>query len=224
MRWEEIEIDKAIHLLKLGNNYFDIALELGRTKKSVKLKLNKLGYKQSDYTPLDSHYHEIICENCDKKFKSLISENRKFCSQSCSATFNNKRRKDPKKCLNCDKILVTNNKTHCNHKCHKEHQRNLIFNKIKNGDTSLDYRQYKKYLIHIYGEKCMECGWCEVNPYSGTIPIELEHIDGDASNNSLDNLKLLCPNHHALTSTYKGLNIGNGRYKRKLRYQNGESY
>ncbi len=92
------------------------------------------------------------------------------------------------------------------------------------GDTTLDFRQYKKYLIHKHGEECMECGWGETNPYSSKVPIELEHIDGDGSNNSLDNLKLLCPNCHSLTPTYKSLNIGKGRHKRRERYKEGKSY
>lgn len=70
----------------------------------------------------------------------------------------------------------------------------------------------------------MECGWCEVNPISGKVPIELEHIDGDSNNNSLENLKLLCPNHHSLTPTYKYLNKGKGRHSRRERYNKGKSY
>lgn len=40
------------------------------------------------------------------------------------------------------------------------------------------------------------------------IPLELDHIDGDRSNNRLENLRLLCPNCHAQTDTYRGRNIG----------------
>lgn len=47
-----------------------------------------------------------------------------------------------------------------------------------------------------------------MNPYTGTIPLEVEHIDGDAENNSEDNLTLLCPNCHSLTKTYRGANRG----------------
>ena len=39
----------------------------------------------------------------------------------------------------------------------------------------------------------MDCGWCEKNIVTNKVPIELEHIDGNSENNSLDNLKLLCP-------------------------------
>lgn len=223
MRWTLEETDKAIKLLRDGNDFLMISLELKRTKKSIKEKLNKLGYKQSDY--VNKNYQiEKKCEYCGDEYKSLISENRLFCSQSCSTSSNNKKRKDIKECLNCGEILDNNRKKYCNHKCHREHERKVIFDKIENGDTTLHHKQYKKYLIHVYGEKCMECGWCEVNLYSGKIPIELEHIDGDSENNSLDNLKLLCPNHHSLTSTYKALNSGNGRHNRRLRYQEGKSY
>lgn len=38
------------------------------------------------------------------------------------------------------------------------------------------------------------------------IPLELDHIDGDSSNNTLQNLRLLCPNCHAFTPTYRGKN------------------
>ena len=66
-----------------------------------------------------------------------------------------------------------------------------------------------------YGNKCSRCGWNEVNPYTGLVPLEIEHIDGNYLNNSEDNLDLICPNCHSLTATYKGANKGNGRKDRK---------
>jgi len=162
-----------------------------------------------------------ICIECGEIIKG---RGEKFCSQSCNAKYHNKSRikKVGKKCLNCG--IITINKKYCCRKCQQGYKRKLVFQSIENGNTTLYYKNYKKYLIYKYGEKCMECGWGETNEYSGKVPIELEHIDGDSSNNSLDNLKLLCPNCHSLTPTYKGLNAGNGRYKRRERYKNGKSY
>jgi 5-methylcytosine-specific restriction endonuclease McrA len=60
----------------------------------------------------------------------------------------------------------------------------------------------------------MECDWNKVNETTGKVPIQLEHIDGHSENNTLSNLKLLCPNCHSLTSTFGALNKGNGRKKR----------
>lgn len=54
--------------------------------------------------------------------------------------------------------------------------------------------------------RCESCGHDEW--LDGPIPLELDHIDGDRRNNRLQNLRLLCPNCHALTETYRGRNIG----------------
>jgi len=50
-----------------------------------------------------------------------------------------------------------------------------------------------------------------INPYTGNVPLEIEHKDGDAYNNDPDNVTLICPNCHSLTKTYRGANRGNGR-------------
>jgi hypothetical protein len=56
------------------------------------------------------------------------------------------------------------------------------------------------------------CARCRRHTWEGQpIPLELDHIDGDRTNNLLSNLRLLCPNCHALTPTYRGRNIGRWR-------------
>jgi 5-methylcytosine-specific restriction endonuclease McrA len=51
---------------------------------------------------------------------------------------------------------------------------------------------------------CNKCGGTEWQGQS--IPLELEHRDGNPSNNQLDNVELLCPNCHAQTPTYRSRN------------------
>jgi hypothetical protein len=42
-------------------------------------------------------------------------------------------------------------------------------------------------------------------------------------NNKEENLILLCPNCHSLTSTFGSLNIGNGRKYRRIKYRTDEN-
>lgn len=58
----------------------------------------------------------------------------------------------------------------------------------------------------IKKEKCEICGNHEWN--GKTIPLELDHIDGDHYNNNLENLRIICPNCHAQTDTHAGKNVG----------------
>jgi 5-methylcytosine-specific restriction endonuclease McrA len=72
-------------------------------------------------------------------------------------------------------------------------------------------------LLEKNNYSCSECGWNKINPKTGKSPLEIDHIDGDCSNNKEENLRVLCPNCHSLTPTWKALNKGNGN-KESHRY------
>ena len=84
----------------------------------------------------------------------------------------------------------------------------------------------KKYLRRKFYNKCCICGWAEVNPKSGLVPLVADHIDGNWRNNVESNLRLLCPNCDSLTPTYAGLNRGNGRKGRVVsnRVKEGQEF
>jgi Zn finger protein HypA/HybF involved in hydrogenase expression len=69
----------------------------------------------------------------------------------------------------------------------------------------------RRYLFEKFDFKCVMCHWDIVNKFTGNIPLEVNHIDGDYTNNQESNLELLCPNCHSLTDSYRSLNKGHGR-------------
>ena len=57
------------------------------------------------------------------------------------------------------------------------------------------------------GLKQHKCECCGISEWNGQpAPIELDHIDGNRYNNTIENLRILCPNCHAQTDTYRGKN------------------
>lgn len=221
MKWTKEDVNVAISLNKSGKRIEEIANVLNRDFRSVQIKLQKLGLKQHKRQVTEN----VKCLCCGNMFVALIKNKRKFCSQSCSAEFNN--RKFPKRksgdklknCLDCGKPLNSHQHKFCSIECNKKYKINITFNKIEKGDTSFSSDTYKKYLIYKYGDKCMKCGWNEINLTTGIVPIQLEHKDGNSENHKLNNLELLCPNCHSLTPTYGALNKGNGRELRRIKRQ-----
>lgn len=61
----------------------------------------------------------------------------------------------------------------------------------------------------LIGERGRCCEVCSLTEWCGQpTPIEIDHIDGNPENTDKENFRLICPNCHAQTSTYKGRNIG----------------
>lgn len=68
----------------------------------------------------------------------------------------------------------------------------------------------KKVLLEQIGveEKCQNCG---ISEWQGVkIPLELDHINGVSNDHRINNIRLLCPNCHSITPTWRGRNINSG--------------
>lgn len=166
----------------------------------------------------DYQSNPISCGNCSS---ALPYEKRynKFCSQSCAATTNNKVTKQPKStyvCLGCgvsgEKKQSTIRKF-CSNGCQQKYQSKQIFEMVEAGNAENE-GQVKRYLINKHGNVCLDdnCAW---DFSKRPVNVELEHKDGNAKNNTLENCTLLCPNCHSTTSTYKAKNKGKGTRTRK---------
>lgn len=127
--------------------------------------------------------------------------------------------KQTSNCLCCGNDIVYNASQsrgkYCNNTCQTEYQfQTIIIPKIEKGLVG-ERRTLRKYLLRAEGNCCKICN--ESTWLSVAIPLEVDHIDGDASNNLPSNLRLVCPNCHALQPTSKGRNRGRGRKSRGLR-------
>jgi hypothetical protein len=140
----------------------------------------------------------------------------KFCSQSCSASNNNKgvRRHggDPRPCAKCG--TPTRNPRYCSIKCYSFDIEGWLKGEVDGGNSGKlggCKSPIREYLRTECGNKCTKCGWNEVHPITGKVPLEVNHIDGNAHNNRRENLEVICPNCHSLTPNFRGLNKKSSR-------------
>jgi len=126
-------------------------------------------------------------------------------------------------CHNCGKENIwkhSQSNKYCNNEC--QHMFQYTQRIVEWKETGkIGKATVKKYLSE-QKEGCWECGISSWNGHP--IVLELEHVDGNSSNDFEENLKLLCPNCHSQTSTYKNKNKGKGRHYRRQRYADGKSF
>lgn len=76
---------------------------------------------------------------------------------------------------------------------------------VRNGSVQSFKLKKRLYESGLKKQKCELCGWCKES-VDGRIPLELDHINGDHSDNRIENLRILCPNCHSLQPTHRGKN------------------
>lgn len=85
----------------------------------------------------------------------------------------------------------------------------ILENKVPCGTNHLKSRLINEGLIK---NQCSNTD-CKISEWHGKpIVLHLDHINGVKLDNSLSNLRLLCPNCHSQTTTYSGKNMGNKKH------------
>lgn len=71
------------------------------------------------------------------------------------------------------------------------------------------YQTFKlKHRLYREGKKLNKCESCGIDSWKGQpIECELDHVNGDSSDHRLENLRILCPNCHSQTETFRAKNI-----------------
>lgn len=77
----------------------------------------------------------------------------------------------------------------------------LVENSNYTNNSSLKKRLLEEGLLKY------ECYECHISEWNGKpLSLQLDHINGNNSDNRLENLRFLCPNCHSQTETFSGRN------------------
>jgi 5-methylcytosine-specific restriction endonuclease McrA len=119
-------------------------------------------------------------------------------------------------CLNCGKPVIGK---YCNNKCQSDYQIGVKKKKFLDGfyvGKRLQFRANEWTRKLLIEHKGLSCTSCNITDWNGKpILLEVNHIDGKAYNNIIENLEFLCPNCHSQTDTYKAKNTNSDRTYRK---------
>ena len=125
-----------------------------------------------------------------------------------------------RECSKCGKKICAENKSGFCQSCLIIHRREeKIRSWLETGDTGFTVDTtirgaIRDYILQSQNNQCAICG--TLNKWNGAeLNFVLDHIDGDASNSSRSNLRLVCPNCDSQLPTFKSRNKNSARTKRK---------
>lgn len=174
------------------------------------------------------------CSNCGTPFLA-DRKSAKYCSRSCAAKVNNKaypkRKSDrkvyPQSCASCEqKFWGDSSQKCCSLSCAaKFRSQRRIQEWIKNNSSGWYGHQVpeaiRRFLLEESNYRCtmildtgVRCGENRRNADGRSI-LQIDHVDGNPTNNIYSNLRVLCPSCHATTPNFGSRNVGSGRAWRR---------
>lgn len=132
------------------------------------------------------------CKTCLKVFTFVRNRPRKFCSKSCFHA--GSRTKKLVCCAQCDVLFLappSKQRKYCSRKCKEVHM-SADGAGPKPAHCRDGRHQYRTRAFKTHGALCVICGYNEDERM-----LDVDHIDGDRTNNKIENLQPLCVWHHA---------------------------
>ena len=119
------------------------------------------------------------------------------------------------KCAHCSKEVTTRYNKFCNSQCAGQFKNAKRKREWYSGAaTNIQRSTMKLYITEDRGYKC-EC--CGISDYMGKpLSLQLDHIDGNPSNHTPTNVRLICPNCHSQQDNWGAKNKGFGRKSRGM--------
>jgi hypothetical protein len=193
--FEKYKRDDLQNLIYEKNlSYREIGKIYGVSDTYIKKVANKLGISlpkrknfSSKFIPHNKGTGKKI--KCENCQTEIINpwKNQKYCSRECNTSFNIN-----EKYLNYQK----NQELYC--------------------DVDVNMGWIKKHILSEQKNTCTICGIGDIWN-NKTIVFILDHIDGNAHNNTRKNLRLICPNCDSQLETYKSKNKNSARKERYLK-------
>lgn len=117
-------------------------------------------------------------------------------------------------CKNCGKE-INKNKIYCSPKCvaefhHKLHYKNYLEHPEQYNRGNYTPSPFYNEFLKEQNNKCAICG-CNPTHNGKVLRFVIDHIDGNASNNRRNNIRLICPNCDSQTETFKSKNKNSAR-------------
>lgn len=197
--------NKILELRKNGVSYNEIQKKLGCSKSTISYHCTRNNLstpikkiKDDVIENIKNYSEKLTIKDVSKKFNISESTVKKY-------SISKYKSKKDKNCKNCG--VKINKNTFCSSLCssqyvHKEAYNDFLNYNDKYCKSNYTPKNFKYFFLEEQHNKCDICG-CEPTWMNRPLIFVIDHIDGDASNNKRENIRLICPNCDSQTETFK---------------------